>query len=159
MHQILLSYISGTVGLMVFLQFEDYARKFSINWQLHWVYLVLCIFVGIALLGLAVEDNSSSLGGIPREEYIRVVGGILNTEPGKIHEHMHAQASKKLDRGAGGGGDKQRQRYAEKVRRVEVARSEMARSEATSAHNPTPTPIHLRSYTPGRTASSTCRTL
>ncbi|GMI03656.1 hypothetical protein TrLO_g10721 [Triparma laevis f. longispina] len=114
-HQILLSYISGTVGLMVFLQFEDYARKFSINWQLHWVYLVLCIFVGIALLGLAVEDNSSSLGGIPREEYIRVVGGILNTEPGKIHEHMHAQASKKLDGGAGGGSDRQRQRYAEKL--------------------------------------------
>ena len=90
-------------------------RRFSLKWQLHWVYLVLCIFVLIALMGLAIEDNSSSFGGIPREEYIRVVGGILNTEPGAIHEHMHAQASKKLERTAVNS-DRQRQRYAEKVR-------------------------------------------
>ncbi|GMH91060.1 hypothetical protein TrVE_jg5027 [Triparma verrucosa] len=113
-HQIVLSYVTGLIGLTVFLQFEESARRFSLKWQLHWVYLVLCIFVLIALMGLAIEDNSSSFGGIPREEYIRVVGGILNTEPGVIHEHMHAQASKKLERTAVNS-DRQRQRYAEKL--------------------------------------------
>ena len=90
-HQVLLSYGTGVIGLIIFFKVENRLEKVTVNWQLHYVYLAICTFFLLAFLSLAVEDNSSNIAGIPREEYIRVVGGILSTDTAQIHEHMHAQ--------------------------------------------------------------------
>eukprot|EP00518_Triparma_eleuthera_P014464 CAMPEP_0182471936 /NCGR_PEP_ID=MMETSP1319-20130603/21262_1 /TAXON_ID=172717 /ORGANISM="Bolidomonas pacifica, Strain RCC208" /LENGTH=325 /DNA_ID=CAMNT_0024672549 /DNA_START=92 /DNA_END=1069 /DNA_ORIENTATION=- len=113
-HQVLLSYVTGTMGLVACLHFVPMIEKSRMDWRGQWVYVIICAFFLFAIFCLAVEDNSSNLAGIPREEYIRVVGGILNTDPALIHEHMHAQASKKLDRTTISS-DRQRQRYSERL--------------------------------------------
>jgi hypothetical protein len=96
-HQIALSYATGGIGLSLALKFSIMYPMKNLHWQVHFLYLFCCVFVLIAVASLTIESGSY-LGGIPREEYIRVVGGILNTDPSDIHEHLSLQSSKTLER-------------------------------------------------------------
>ena len=113
-HQVLLSYVTGIIGLALSLNLEEKVAFIKLTWQAHWIYLFFCIFVVVGVISLAVEDNSTHFGSIPKSEYVRVVGGIFNTDPSEIHEHMHMQASKKLDN-LTMISEKARQKYAERL--------------------------------------------
>ena len=113
-HQVVLSYVTGVIGLLIFVHFESRFSHVTLYWQVHIMYAGICMFVFITMVSIAIEDNSSHFGSIPNSEYVRVVGGIFNTDPSEIHEHMHVQASKQLDN-LTLFSDKAKQKYAERL--------------------------------------------
>jgi len=113
-HQVALSYFTGAIGLVVYKCFENKLESRLIYWQVHVIYAMFCVIVFVTLVSMAIEDNSTHFGSIPRSEYIRVVGGIFNTDPSEIHEHMHVQASKQLDN-LTLFSDRGKQKYAERL--------------------------------------------
>jgi len=84
------------IGLLVYVAFERRLSYLMLYWQVHLIYAGICVFILVAVCSMAMEDNSSHFASIPNSEYVRVVGGIFNTDPSEIHEQMHAQASKQV---------------------------------------------------------------
>ncbi len=117
-HQIVLSYVTGLAGLTATFRLAWRYQELKLHWQLQVIYGIFFGFAVVAMLGMLIEDNSTHFLSIPDSEYIRVVGGILNTDPSKIQEHMAAQSQKTLDRmGLDGATDKARQRAVTQVHR------------------------------------------
>jgi len=96
-HQIVLSYFTGSIGLIATIQLTERWKEWDVNWRLHMLWLSVIVGVFFVCTMLSVEDNSSYLGGVPKEEYVRVIQGIVNTDPAKISEHIAMQNSKVLD--------------------------------------------------------------
>ena len=113
-HQVLASYVTGALGLYLSFVFGRLFQSFDLHWRHHWYYFVACFFVLSTVLSLSVSDGNSSLGGIPRSEYVRVVGGILNTDPSRIAAHMATQTAARLD-SMEGMSDKEKKREAERM--------------------------------------------
>ena len=113
-HQVLLSYLTGILGLLLSFAAMNVLKDVDVHWRHHWYYFVFVFVVLGASASLSISDGNSRFGGIPREEYVRVVGGILNTDPSKIADHMATQTASRLD-SMEGLTEKQRKREAAKM--------------------------------------------
>jgi hypothetical protein len=58
-------------GLTTYCRFDDYAHGYCV------ALVVMCVLINF---GLSAENNDSRLTYIPKQEFIKVIGGILNNE-------------------------------------------------------------------------------
>lgn len=77
-HQIVGSWILGTIGL-VLVKSLCYRIQFH---SMYWVDHLWCTFIAVMCFlvhfGLTAENNDSRLLYIPKKEFVRVIGGIIN---------------------------------------------------------------------------------
>jgi len=85
-HQIGLSFVTGTLGLAGAFAVGQFLN-YDPGWKAHWIYLILCAFVLVATVGLSMEEGGY-MTSIGRDEYVRVIGGIMNTEPAQVRRKV-----------------------------------------------------------------------
>lgn len=77
-YQIYMSYLTGLIGLILSMRCCSSLRVHEIPTKNHW-YCVGFVILGLLVnLFLNMENNESRLGYIPKQEFIKVIGGILN---------------------------------------------------------------------------------
>jgi hypothetical protein len=104
-HQIVLSWFVGMLGLWGAYWLLRRWEGWHLHYRVHIGWAIIVMIILLSFVGLAIEDNSSNFGSIPREEYVRVVGGLFNTDPTRIAEHV---ARQNLGNSGGGGNNNDR---------------------------------------------------
>eukprot|EP00953_Heterococcus_sp_UTEX-ZZ885_P025999 14093-Heterococcus_DN1.PRE.1 len=76
-HQVVLSAFTGTVGLYWGVLLAEQIQHIHIKH--HQLAAAVVLFAACGLLGLWIESNDSTLAGVPKDEFTRVLGGILTS--------------------------------------------------------------------------------
>lgn len=77
-HQIVGSWLLGSIGLFSCIKFCEYLELHKLTKEVHGVGLGFLSFLLIGNVALAVENNESRLLSIPKQEFIRVISGIIS---------------------------------------------------------------------------------
>lgn len=78
-HQVALSLISGVVGLLLGRICCERMSFHNMHWYHHNICLTVIGLTVAAAFAMAVENNDSRLAYIPKEEFMRVLVGIINS--------------------------------------------------------------------------------
>ena len=80
-YQIVGSFITGSIGLLVSQACMVRWKEVDISWKIHVLWMIIVLIVFSIVVMIAIEDNSSSFGGIPNSEYVRVIKGEPRATP------------------------------------------------------------------------------
>ncbi|CAM9091260.1 unnamed protein product, partial [Heterosigma akashiwo] len=80
-HQVALSGGTGALGLALAFWAVRSLRAWGVRYRCHYYWAFLALTVVLVVVGLWAESNECSWLGVPREEYRRVLRGILETSP------------------------------------------------------------------------------
>lgn len=85
-HQIIASYLSGIVGLLIGIHYcEVLGGGFhNLSHHVHGVYVALAVSIFLVNLALNMENNESRVLFVPKSEFIRVIRGIMYSGEGEI---------------------------------------------------------------------------
>ncbi|CAM9337523.1 unnamed protein product [Ascophyllum nodosum] len=77
-HQVLLSVITGAVGLFFGWRLSVHLNSFDLLFRHHVRGTIVVLIIALGFVSYHVENNTSELMGIKKQEYVRVLANIIN---------------------------------------------------------------------------------
>jgi len=77
-HQIVGSWLLGIIGLFLCIRFCEYLELHRMTKEGHGICLGFLSFLVVGNVAIAIENNESRLLSIPKQEFIRVISGIIS---------------------------------------------------------------------------------